>query len=154
MPRWIQAMGIARRAELLKANNKDGEFPDGTCGIMKKWANSHRQELLKALTGLTQRPEPEEASQPSAPAAQEEAVASTPEEGLTLGQVWTCDGVYPQYLQLAGLDRDAPISAYPFGTWVCARCHCVAWGPRESCHSYGQHGKLACPGNIFQTKAG
>ena len=91
MPRWIQAVGIARRAELLKANNKDGEFPDGTCAIMKKWANSHRQALLKALSGLTKRPKPEEASQPSAPAAQEgaqeEAVASTPEEGLTLGQV-------------------------------------------------------------------
>ena len=109
MPRWLQAMGIARRAELLKANNLEGEFPDGTCRIMKKWANSHRQALLKALSGLTKRPKQEEASQPFAPApqegTQEEAAVSTPKEGPTLGEVWTCDGVYPLYLQGAGLDR-------------------------------------------------
>ena len=109
---------MARRAEILKAKDKDGEFPAGMCGIMKKWRNSHRLGLLQALTGLTQRPESGGASQLSAPPEEEiDEIAPIPDdEELTLGQVWSCDGVYPDYLERAGLDRDDPMTLYPHGT--------------------------------------
>ena len=76
------------------------------------------------------------------------------EEELTLGQVWAKDGVYPEYLQKADLDRDTPIVLYDHGTWVCSLCYCVTLGTVEKCYSFGRRGPRACNGNVFQTNAG
>ena len=71
-----------------------------------------------------------------------------------LGQAWSVDGEYPQYLVRAGLDREIPVSLYEPGTWVCSLCYCVTWGPYEGCYSKGWKGRFACKGNVFQHNAG
>ena len=50
IPRFIQQIGIAKRAELLKLKGEEGAegyFPPGACKIMKTWAKSHRHSLLR-----------------------------------------------------------------------------------------------------------
>ena len=132
LPRYVQKIAVAKRAEILARHGKNQGDHGMVFKCMKSWARSHQHHLLLRLTGGFHVATREALQDAQARRAKYQELLS---QGVPEGEASRASMAdssrredprkeWPKYLQRAGLDPAIPLTSYPRGSWICNQC----WG--------------------------